>query len=118
MRSTNYLRLALSAWLATSVVAMASDDTSARSNFSTFCTPCHAESGTGNGTAGRTLKTRPADFTDCGRMSKEADDKLFRVIKEGGGSTGLSADMQPWGRAFGDEEIRGLVAYVRTFCKP
>jgi mono/diheme cytochrome c family protein len=51
-------------------------------------------------------------------MSKEADDKLFRVIKEGGGSTGLSADMQPWGRAFGDEEIRGLVAYVRTFCKP
>lgn len=85
MRSTNYLRLALSAWLVTSVVAMASDDTSARSNFSTFCTPCHAESGTGNGTAGRTLKTRPADFTDCGRMSKEADDKLFRVIKEGAG---------------------------------
>jgi mono/diheme cytochrome c family protein len=117
MRSPNCLRLALCAWLAASAVAMASDDTSARSNFGTFCTPCHGESGSGNGIAGRTLKTRPANFTDCSRMSKEADDKLFHVIKEGGGSTGLSADMQPWGKAFGDEEIRGLVAYVRTFCK-
>jgi mono/diheme cytochrome c family protein len=117
MRSSNLRHLTLSAWLATSAVAMASDDTAARSNFGTFCTPCHGESGHGDGAAGRTLKTHPADFTDCNRMSKEADDKLFHVIKEGGGSTGLSGEMQPWGKAFGDEEIRGLVAYVRTFCR-
>src|SRR5262249_31841468 len=90
MRSSNLAHVALSAYLATSAVASASDDASARSNFSPFCTPCHGESGTGDGAAGRTLKTHPANFTDCSRMSKEADDKLFRVIKEGGGSTGLS----------------------------
>ena len=50
-------------------------------------------------------------------MSKESDDKVFRVIKEGGASSGLSSEMQPWGKAFDDEEIRGLVAYVRTLCR-
>jgi mono/diheme cytochrome c family protein len=115
--SPNRLHLALGVWLAMSAVAMASDAASAKSSFSTFCTPCHGEAGLGNGTAGQTLKTPPANFTDCSRMLKEDDDKLFRVIKEGGGSNGLSDDMQPWGNAFEDEEIRALVAYVRTFCE-
>jgi mono/diheme cytochrome c family protein len=104
-------------WLAACATAMASDPGTAKSDFTTLCTPCHGESGRGDGGAGRTLKAHPADFTDCSRMSKESDDKVFRVIKEGGASNGLSSEMQPWGKAFDDDEIRGLVAYVRTFCR-
>jgi mono/diheme cytochrome c family protein len=117
MRFLSSLDFAVSVWLATSTPVMPSEPTAAKSNFRTMCTPCHGESGRGDGAAGRTLRAHPADFTNCNRMSKESDDKVFRVIKEGGASSGLSSDMQPWGKAFDDEEIRGLVAYVRTFCQ-
>ena len=116
MRFQRRFDFAASVWLAACTTAMASDPPTAKSNFSALCTPCHGESGRGDGTAGRTLKTHPADFTDCNRMSKESDDKVFQVIKQGGASSGLSSEMQPWGKAFDDDEIRGLVAYVRTFC--
>jgi mono/diheme cytochrome c family protein len=117
MRFSSRFDFAVSVWLAVCTPAMASDPATAKSSFGTLCTPCHGESGRGDGGAGRTLKTHPADFTDCNRMSQESDDKVFRIIKEGGASSGLSSEMQPWGKALDDEEIRGLVAYVRTFCR-
>jgi mono/diheme cytochrome c family protein len=118
MRFQKCFDFAVVVWLAACTTAMASDPaTRAKSTFGAVCTPCHGESGRGDGAAGSTLKTHPADFTDCNRMSKESDDKVFRVIKEGGASSGLSSDMQPWGKTFDDDEIHGLVAYVRTFCQ-
>jgi mono/diheme cytochrome c family protein len=117
MRFQRHFNFAVSVWLAACTTAMASDPATVKSTFGAVCTPCHSESGRGDGAAGSTLKTHPADFTDCNRMSKESDERVFRVIKEGGASSGLSSDMQPWGNAFDDEEIRSLVAYVRTFCQ-
>jgi mono/diheme cytochrome c family protein len=117
MRFQRRFDFAVGVWLVACTTAMASDPATAKSSFSALCTPCHGESGRGDGAAGSTLKTHPADFTDCNRMSKESDDKVFRVINEGGASSGLSSDMRPWGETFDDEEIRGLVAYVRTFCQ-
>jgi mono/diheme cytochrome c family protein len=117
MQFPSRLDFTVAVWLVASTSAIASDPATAKSNFSSLCTPCHGESGRGDGAAGRALQTHPADFTDCQRMSKETDDKVFRVIKEGGASSGLSSEMQPWSKAFDDEEIRGLVTYVRTFCQ-
>jgi mono/diheme cytochrome c family protein len=117
MRFPSSLDFAVGVWLVASTPVMASDPATAKSSFSALCTPCHGESGRGDGASGRTLQTHPADFTDCTRMAKESDDKVFQIIKEGGASSGLSSEMQPWGKAFDDEEIRGLVAYVRTFCR-
>ena len=50
-------------------------------------------------------------------MSKLTDDYLFNVIKNGGKSVGKSKDMADFGKAYDDDEIHSLVAYVRTFCK-
>ncbi|HYB91206.1 MAG TPA: cytochrome c [Candidatus Binataceae bacterium] len=97
--------------------ALAADLAAAKQNYKTFCTKCHGPEGKGDGTAAATLKTKPRDFTDCARMAKETDDVLFKVIKNGGPAAGFSADMQAWSSGFEDDEIRDLIAYVRTFCK-
>jgi mono/diheme cytochrome c family protein len=93
------------------------DMKAAASNFSDSCADCHGESGKGDGKKAAELKDKPADYTNCAVMTKLTDDYLFNVIKSGGKSVGKSKDMADFGKAFDDDEIRGLVAYVRTFCK-
>ena len=97
--------------------AGATDLAAAKQNYDTFCVKCHGANGKGDGPAAATLATKPRDYTDCARMAKESDDKLFNVIKNGGKANGLSGDMQAWSSGFDDDEIHDLVAYVRTFCK-
>ncbi len=97
--------------------APAADLAAAKDSFKSYCSKCHGASGQGNGPDAATLKTKPRDFSDCDRMAKISDDTLFKVIKEGGESAGLSKDMAPFQEGFDDPEIRDLVAYVRTFCK-
>lgn len=95
----------------------AADMAAAKQNYDTFCVKCHGVNGKGDGPAAATLSTKPRDYTDCAKMAKESDDKLFNVIKNGGKANGLSGDMQAWSSGFDDDEIHDLVAYVRTFCK-
>jgi cytochrome c oxidase cbb3-type subunit III len=97
--------------------APAADLAAAKDNFKSYCSKCHGASGQGNGPDAATLNTKPRDFSDCDRMAKMSDDALFKVIKEGGASAGLSKDMASFQEGFDDPEIRDLVAYVRTFCK-
>ena len=82
-----------------------------------YCAKCHGPSGHGDGANASTLKTRPRDFADCATMTKISDDTMFKAIKEGGAAVNLPGDMPPWGQAFDDGEIKGLVTYVRAFCK-
>ncbi len=96
--------------------AFAADLEAAKDNFGMFCTKCHGKSGHGDGPSAATLKTKPRDLTDCDRMAKITDDVMFKVIKNGGQSEGLSGDMAAWADGFEDEEIHDLVAFIRTFC--
>lgn len=89
----------------------------ARDNYQSYCTKCHGDSGKGDGPGAAMLKPKPRDYTDCKTMKGKTDEQLFKVIKEGGDSAGLSADMQPFGGNLSDEEIHELVQYVRSFCK-
>jgi len=89
----------------------------AKDNYTTFCVKCHGATGQGNGPAAATLHTKPRDYTDCATMSKLSDDTLFKAIKDGGAAVGASPEMPSWSKGFDDDEIHGLVAYVRTFCK-
>ena len=50
-------------------------------------------------------------------MSRCSEEQVFREIKGGSGSIGRSNDMPSWGQALEDDEIRSLLAYVRSFCK-
>jgi cytochrome c553 len=113
------LSLTLIIMLAMSSIARAAgpDLAAAKDNYTTFCVKCHGATGQGNGPAAATLHTKPRNYTDCATMSKITDDTLFKAIKDGGASVGLSAEMPSWSKGFDDDEIHGLVAYVRTFCQ-
>ncbi len=74
-----------------------------------FCYKCHGEDGKGDGPAAATLHTPPRNYTDCAKMSKISDDTLFKAIKNGGASVGLSGEMPSWSAGLDDSEIHGLV---------
>jgi len=82
--------------------ASAADLIAAQKNYQTFCVKCHGVNGKGDGPAAATLVKKPRNYTDCALMEKEADDKLFNVIKNGGAANGLSPDMQAWKDPFED----------------
>ena len=89
----------------------------ARENYQSYCQKCHGEQGKGDGPGAAMLNPKPRDYTDCKTMQNKKDDELLKVIKDGGDSIGLSADMQPFGGNLSDDEIHELVKFVRGFCK-
>jgi len=97
--------------------AAADDDVSTADQCKVYCAKCHGPAGHGDGANASTLKTRPRDFSDCATITKISDDTMFKAIKEGGAAVNLPGDMPPWGQAFEDGEIKGLVTYLRAFCK-
>ncbi len=111
--------VALPVFLARPGHSLAEDSSleTARRNYEVFCVNCHGESGKGDGPSAAALNPKPRDFGDCAGMRKRSDDELFKVISQGGESMGMSADMQPWGGTLSSDEIRGLVRFVRSFCK-
>jgi hypothetical protein len=99
--------LTCAALIITNTASTAADLSAARDNFTAQCSKCHGDSGRGDGPAGASLPVKPRNFTDCSRMSKESDGRLFNVIKAGGAVVGLSKEMPPWHEAFDDGEISG-----------
>ncbi|MGB3550906.1 MAG: cytochrome c [Candidatus Binatus sp.] len=106
-----------------STAARAADLTSAASSYTDTCAKCHGPAGKGDGPKAAELKDKDGkpvaigDLSDCAKMSKVTDDDLFKELKEGGASVGKSKFMTPYGDAMEDDEIKAMVAYVRTLCK-
>jgi len=77
------------------------------------CLRCHGADGKGDTTMGKRLGTK--DYTDAKVQDALKDDVAFKSIKEG-----LKKDdktlMQPTA-GLTDDQIKGLVTYMRTFKK-
>jgi len=86
------------------------------SNYSESCVDCHGQSGKGDGPKAAKLSVKVANLTDCAKMAKVSDDVLFKIVKEGGPAANLNKAMAGFADAYEDNEIRGLVAYVRSLC--
>jgi mono/diheme cytochrome c family protein len=85
--------------------------------FQSFCSGCHGAGGGGDGPAGQALTPHPRNFTDVTWQSKVDDEHIYNVISKGGAANGLSPMMAPWGAVLSDQEIKGLVAKIRTLKK-
>jgi mono/diheme cytochrome c family protein len=77
-----------------------------------YCIECHGRDGRGSWRAALFL-LRPGDLADPSRMSSHSDRYLFDVVKHGGSPVGRPG-MPAFGYHLSDDEIRALVAYVRT----
>lgn len=89
------------------------------SNYFGYCSPCHGQTGKGDGPLAETLEqgVDPRDHTSAEYFSQKTDEEIFKVIKEGGGKHGFSEAMPPFDGQLSDDEMRGLVKYIRILCK-
>jgi cytochrome c oxidase cbb3-type subunit 3 len=102
--------------MTTRSLAHAADAEQGKKLYGQYCVSCHGQSGKGDGPAAAALNPKPRDHTDKESMSKMSDDDLLKVIKNGGASIGKSPLMPPWGGALKDDQIKDVIAYVRTLC--
>jgi cytochrome c oxidase cbb3-type subunit III len=87
-------------------------------HYKMFCATCHGENGCTPGPGAAGLDPKPAKHCDGNYMNPLSDEHLFKVIKEGGASVGKSPLMAPWGGVLSDDQIRDVIAFVRTLAKP
>jgi len=81
--------------------------------YSAQCVTCHGKTGDGNGPVGKALNPRPTDFK---KGDLAPDERLFKAIRKGGKSVGLSKDMDAY-PALTDQQIWDVIAYIKTLVK-
>jgi len=97
--------------------AQATDLVTAQTQFGKYCAKCHGVDGRGAGEQAATLTQKPKDWTNCTEMATVSDEDRFKIAKFGGQQVpGRQSEMPGMGKALSDDEIRGLVAYIRSFC--
>ncbi len=78
------------------------------------CTPCHGATGNGDTKMGKTLGAM--DLTDSKKQGSFTDAQAATAIKDGVKQNGKTA-MKAFGGKLSDDDIKALVAYVRTLKK-
>jgi cytochrome c6 len=76
--------------------------------YKTKCAACHGPAGDGSTAIGKTNKLR--DFSSAD-VQKQTDDELTGIITNGRGK------MPAYGKSLKQDQIKDLVAYLRTFKK-
>lgn len=80
-----------------------------------YCVVCHGAAGGGDGVGAAALNPKPRALNDKEYMAGLTDEHIFKVIKEGGPSVGLSPMMTAWGAVLKtDEAVHDVAAYVKT----
>ena len=86
----------------------------AKENFEKNCKSCHGVDGAGKTKMGEKLGVK--DYTDAKVQAGVKDEEMIKAIKEGV-KEGDKTKMKAFGETFSDDEIKALVAYVRSFKK-
>ncbi len=86
----------------------------AKELFEKSCASCHGKDGKGETPAGKKLKAK--DFTDAKGQAEMKDEQMIKAIKEGV-KDGDKTKMKGFGDKLTDEEIKQLIAYIRSFKK-
>ncbi|MFQ5623444.1 MAG: c-type cytochrome [Paracoccaceae bacterium] len=85
--------------------------------FKFYCAQCHGLTGKGDGpNVTKDFPVSPRNFTDTVEMDKLSDADIKNVIMDGGPSVSKSPMMPPWGKTLTEEQIDGLIIYLRTLC--
>jgi mono/diheme cytochrome c family protein len=101
-----------------SIAAEKGDPKAGKARYDLFCGSCHGASGKGDGPAAASLTPKPRDHSDGKYMNTLTDKYVFDIIKGGGASAGKSPLMPPWTGQLSDQDIRNLVAYIRSLAVP
>jgi mono/diheme cytochrome c family protein len=78
------------------------------------CMICHGISGKGNGPSGKKLDPKPTDFT----KAVANDEEWFKATKLGTKAIGKSNGMEAYSAKLTDQQIRDVLAYVKSLKQP
>ena len=109
MKKAVMLAVALLAIPALSVCAA-----DAKATYEKDCAKCHGTDGKGQTMMGKRLHAK--DYTSAKVQDELKDEAAFKAIKEGYKNEDGKQVMKP-SKDLSDEEIKGLVAYMRKFKK-
>lgn len=98
--------------------ARAADAAKGAQLYATYCASCHGAAGAGDGPVAGSLNPKPARHDDGAFMNAMSNEQLFAVIKLGGPAVGKSPMMAPWGGTLDDDQIRDVMAFVRSLADP
>jgi len=86
-----------------------------KETFEQMCAGCHGTRG--DGAEGHSGGFSPVVTTLANKeyMKLVKDDYLVAIIKKGGAAMGKIATMPAWEKRLTDEEIKAIVAHIRTF---
>ena len=84
----------------------------------TYCASCHGDNGKGDGPAAQSLPVKPVNHTAGSVMNQLTDKFLMEIISKGGSAVGKSPMMPAWGGQFKENQLRDIVAYVRSIADP
>ena len=100
------------ALLATAALTASAAD--AKENYEKACAKCHGKDGKGDTKMGQ--KTGAKDYTDPKVQDALTDEAGFKATKDGFKDKDGKVLMKP-SEGLSDDEIKALVAYMRTFKK-
>ena len=106
--------LLLTATLVSFLLAGTSQAADIQANWTKHCASCHGKDGKGQTKAGKMAGVK--DQTDAQYQAGLKDDKMFAAIKDGLKEDGKEK-MKPFKDKLSDDEIKALIAHVRTLKK-
>ncbi len=98
-----------------SVIAGLACAADVQENWTKHCASCHGKEGKGDTKAGK--KADAKDLTDAKYQASFTDEQMFKQIKEGMKDKNGKEKMKPFGGTLSEDEIKALVAHVRTLKK-
>ena len=85
-----------------------------KTNWDKHCLKCHGADGKGNTKMGKQSGVK--DYTDPKVQAEMKDDNALKIIKEGIVEKGKKK-MDPYADKLSEQEMKDLIAYMRTFGK-
>lgn len=87
------------------------DPTKGAALYKRYCRGCHGADGRGGA---HTFMPHIGNLTKKDYIEFIPDGFLFTVIAEGGAAVGKSAYMPAWREALSDQDIKDVIAFIRT----
>ena len=110
--------LALACLLLWPFAGQAQDAAAGQEIYEQYCALCHGPQGKGDGSLSANLDPKPRNHTDGAYMNALSDAHLLNIVGGGGGAAGLSPIMPAWKDILSAQQIRDVVAFVRTLAVP
>jgi len=114
MKNTIKILAALLALVPIAVAAQ-TDAPDGKQIFDQMCAGCHGFRGDGGEGHRGGFSPHVGTLANKAYLDSLPDDYLFLIIQKGGAYMGKIATMPAWEKRLSDDEIRSLVAHIRTF---